>query len=478
MPSASPCSFNSGAGDNGYQVASSNSKCWIAQADSGGFDLRQYGAIPDNSTDNLSATQAALNAAVAGCGKLALPPGTVYDSAVVSANVPANCSVSIVGAGSGVSRVRDGTGADFIHLTLNGQTSSAHVRGFTCVASAPDSGTCIRFYEGGSADPSQTSQSDLHDIVGLGSDGINVANYWTNIFYNDFVSNILFTNVGCYGPSTPLGNCINLNGGTTVSGIYNIRNLDVSRVAYGVVYGSYIQGVNISQSNFVRTVAGVYVPGVIVAQNQLTVSSSQCGYSTYCIEDQAGVGDASYLGNYFNLSLANETGFKGPCVSCTFTGNTTTAFSTTGTVGIEITATQGGCTISGNTFNGAAVGVKLDSGTICSVSGATNSFLNNTANLTSASALSFIYGLPVAFASTSVSGAVDNGSGMVRLTVASSANFVIGEVVIVSGVGGLINGISFSEVCVILAVPDSTHIDLNLGFGGSYTSGGWVSTLP
>lgn len=63
VPSASACSLNAGAGDNGSQVESADGKCWIARFPSGPLDIRQFGAIGDSSTDNTAAIQNALNAA-------------------------------------------------------------------------------------------------------------------------------------------------------------------------------------------------------------------------------------------------------------------------------------------------------------------------------------------------------------------------------------------------------------------------------
>lgn len=73
LASGSACSLNSGAGDNGSQVQSANSKCWIAQFPAAVVDVLQFGAKGDMSVDST----AAINAAVAAVGALA-NGGTVY----------------------------------------------------------------------------------------------------------------------------------------------------------------------------------------------------------------------------------------------------------------------------------------------------------------------------------------------------------------------------------------------------------------
>jgi hypothetical protein len=62
-----------------------------------------------------------------------------------------------------------------------------------------------------------------------------------------------------------------------------------------------------------------------------------------------------------------------------------------------------------------------------------------------------------------------------RLTVNDTSNFVTGEVVSTSGVGGVPNANTIASIVVI----DATHIDLaGITFSGTYTSGGIVAAMP
>jgi hypothetical protein len=74
--SASACSLNSGAGDGGSQIPTSDSKCWLAVWPATGADIREFGAIDrTGATDYSTAYQNAINA-LAGTGNaLSLPAG-------------------------------------------------------------------------------------------------------------------------------------------------------------------------------------------------------------------------------------------------------------------------------------------------------------------------------------------------------------------------------------------------------------------
>jgi len=72
----------------------------------------------------------------------------------------------------------------------------------------------------------------------------------------------------------------------------------------------------------------------------------------------------------------------------------------------------------------------------------------------------------------SVTGAANNGSGLIRLTVSNANAWITGATVAVASVGGVPNATGSWVITVI----DSTHIDLQAStFAGSYTSGGTVA---
>jgi hypothetical protein len=76
--------------------------------------------------------------------------------------------------------------------------------------------------------------------------------------------------------------------------------------------------------------------------------------------------------------------------------------------------------------------------------------------------------------SITVSGAADNGSGLIRLTVTSTSGWSTGQNVSVWNVGGVPNANGIWTITVV----DATHLDLQGStFAGAYTSGGLVGNF-
>src|SRR5262245_3249034 len=74
--------------------------------------------------------------------------------------------------------------------------------------------------------------------------------------------------------------------------------------------------------------------------------------------------------------------------------------------------------------------------------------------------------------SVAVSGAVNNGSGLIRLTVASTAGWTTGDSKTIASVGGVPN----AHGTFLITVISGTQIDLQGStFAGTYTSGGYVA---
>jgi len=82
---------------------------------------------------------------------------------------------------------------------------------------------------------------------------------------------------------------------------------------------------------------------------------------------------------------------------------------------------------------------------------------------------------PNAVTYRTVTGAINNGSGLIRLTVATTNGMITGQYVTVQDVGG----VSAANENWTITVIDSTNVDLQGSvFAGTYTSGGYLINNP
>ena len=103
--SGSACSLNAGNGDNGSQVKSANSLCWIANFPSGPRGVKEWGAYGDGSHDDTTAVQAAVTSLPTSGGTINFPQGTYKLSSTIQVgngtSSAASTTTGIVLAGDG-----------------------------------------------------------------------------------------------------------------------------------------------------------------------------------------------------------------------------------------------------------------------------------------------------------------------------------------------------------------------------------------
>jgi len=160
-----------------------------------------------------------------------------------------------------------------------------------------------------------------------------------------------------------------------------------------------------------------------------------------------GSGDTIWL-NEGSASITNTTGEEGRW--STYLGLRCGTHVTTGSY---------------NTFGGFESGERVTTGSY-------NTFFGEAAGIyaTTASSNTVVgWKAMLGRAPQTVSGAADNGSGLIRLTVASTASWTTGMVAVVSSVGG----VTAANGSWTITVVDATHVDLQSStFSGAYTSGG------
>jgi hypothetical protein len=445
-----------------------------------GVDLREFGDVPDDTTDNSTAMQNALTWAATSGGTLLIPPGTTYYAVGPTATLPANATVTFQGQGPNLSLLRPASGQNGLTLLSGTAQSSIHVDGIGFLASGAGAGDAIHFTANGATVFSQTTV--ISNATFRGADGYGASDYWANGFYTDLVSNINFLNDTFYGTNgTYHGTGINLAGGTGLGVIYNVSASNFQALNKGINLGNNIQGLTISQGNFTPDNYGVYVGPGLSGLDQISVVASQFNQNTVGIDLLSPVVNVVLSGgNLFSVNATNETAiYIAEADQCSITGNAINGINFTipsSAIGIDIEGVEGtrGCAISGNSMSLLDTAVKLGSGTAWNkVSG--NQWGQNNTKITSASINNEISGLGLL--STTVTNAVNDESGGTLLTVGSTSGFVTGEWVMVAGVGGI--PILSAAGLAQIVVSDSSHLDLvNTGFGGTYTSGGVVWAVP
>jgi hypothetical protein len=106
-PGSAPCSLDSGAGDGGSQVRSSDGKCWIARF-SDAPDVREWGVACDATTDDSAAINAALRLGVTiaipslacrAANTIVVPPGAGLRGATFNTQEPPSGSQVICDLG-------------------------------------------------------------------------------------------------------------------------------------------------------------------------------------------------------------------------------------------------------------------------------------------------------------------------------------------------------------------------------------------
>lgn len=164
---------------------------------------------------------------------------------------------------------------------------------------------------------------------------------------------------------------INLTGALATVFKYSIlHNMDrcgFFGCATAVQYGSYAQGLTISQTNFVNGITGVLIPtGATGALSQLQLNSCEFTLTGVSVNIQAPIFEVQIYGcliivadNTNGIQITAAIGYS------TFVGNVFVTNSLdVSTGGIVVAGAATDCMITGNTFQGLSTGISLGAATI------------------------------------------------------------------------------------------------------------------
>lgn len=385
--SAAACALNSGAGDGGSQIPSADGNCWIANFPSGPYDVREWGAKADGSTDNFTAVSEDLAYASANGGGIYFGTG-IYK---INSQLVWPDNVSAYGSGrpnqfspSGTS----GTTLDFSGLPANtdGIFSSSQLQTvvFRDMQVVNATGSCFNI------DAVYFSMENV-TIGYCGKYGLDMP--LSSFLYT--LNNVLVTNNGLDGIN--LGNAETVTGCCTTANFTNVYS--IANAGNGIVIDWYVNTNFIGsaadqngQYGFVAKNAQVNFMGTDAESNQLS------GYEFLA-------SDVTFIGSRGAINNQSAT-----------SGQANVILSNNSKVGI---------------FNASDVNASTPSPSVVAISGSTVNVYNNgfsaTASVDGTSQLNAIS------PDTVVISASIGGSALISGACASTTNSVVG-VVTTSGV--------------------------------------------
>jgi hypothetical protein len=244
-----------------------------------------WGADPSGAGDSAGA----FNSALAATPLIQFPAGTFKFRSRITFTLSSRLkAVKITGAGPDITTLVFLSG-DGITINYGSGNNAAYVGDLTCVTDSTGSGTCLTLTASAPLNSEGIQAPSLiQNFNCRGSDGYGVSFFWSICVLVHNVSDVNFINdymTGTNGLPYARGNVpsyhgvgVRLDGSAETPVIYNFDNVQLNQLEFGIVYGSYIQGVTVVNSNFTANNIGIYSPpGDAGFPGQLVVTNSQFG---------------------------------------------------------------------------------------------------------------------------------------------------------------------------------------------------------
>ncbi len=339
-----------------------------ANAFAGCASILSYGGNNTDSADNT----AALASAISAQGSQAcvfFPAGTYEFLENASETLPSGvASLTLVGSGQDVTDLVWPSGGG---LTINyqGQDDSVHVRDLSILTGTTDAGSGLALVQASAvADPANTPPTTVDNVTIRGADGYAVTDYWADGISDDGVSNVNVNNTSITGAGgasySTTGTGINIYGSSaTIPVAFNLSNSFIQYVGTGFQYGSYTQGVTISQSNFTGDNYGVVSLSGETGLDQLSMTDNQINANVNVFL-QSPITGLQLSNNYFIVPTNGIGVYLDAYSSFTYNGNIMQGSGLgNNTNGLVATTNDGGSgVISGNTMNGFTTAIWLQTG--------------------------------------------------------------------------------------------------------------------
>ena len=332
--------------------------------DQGQFNVLWAGA--DGSGTNPSDT-AFLNAAAVS-NTIYIPTGRYRLNNTFAKSIgPGNASFKIFGDSmeSSILYFPTNKGIYISYNTGAGSNSIAHVRDLSITAGQAGGGSGLVL-----AFPSSNAIgggfSDVTNVKIRGDDGVAFL-YWADGLYVSGVSSLNITGLVVTSAQnySSAGIGISLVGNSVGSIVYNVNSCILDFLRIGIVYGNYIQGVTVSNTNFTNCGYGILIDANETGLDQLTVVGCQMQTINSNIIASSPIGNIQISANLLSFESPSSTGYlvQGNFSNFSAIGNTFAGSSTTSSQGgISIPSGASGV-ITGNVFIIMTFGIYLQSGT-------------------------------------------------------------------------------------------------------------------
>lgn len=318
-----------------------------------------YGCVGDGQTNNDQCLQQLFNACLAKCSIQFEAGNFVFNSPYSYAfTKQGDQAVSIIGRGQGTTTLTFNSGG--ISLTYSANTNfrnSAHFRDLSFVQSNANVGTAVSIHGTGSL---QVDPTTFDNVTFQG---------WLLGVLLDTVSTVNFNGVTFNAGSSTNATGISLQGNPSIQSYgtqFQIANSQFLGGALGILYGQYIQGVEIINSQFgggIKTAA--LVPENITGPTQLAIYNSIIDTSSYGFLIQNAIPAFLYSNNTQTVA-ANSTGIliQAYATDSIMNSNFFGAGDGSGSFGVYGQSSVGtNMTIAQNNFSGFNAGIYLDKAT-------------------------------------------------------------------------------------------------------------------
>lgn len=482
LPGTSACSTDDGASC----VDSSDGKSWVGQFPSTGADLRQWG-VSSTATDNTTALRNAL--CTSGLTNFSIPPGTYKFASAISCTLSATGvqSYKISGAGSDVSNLEyDGSTGTALTLTCGTTYTAFHFRDFTIQTNQAGGATGLAISCLAANSDEYVPFNDITNVSFRGADGYAQTDYWTTGYSltdtTQWNLTTYCTGAGHgsgYAGASNSGTCAALAGASaSLNGVvFNFIGSTFNLVSAGISYGSDIQGVTVSQSNFTGCYLGVLVPSGGASQDELTIENgNQFNCAGAGVQDNSGINALIATGNLL-IVPSGAIGFDlEKYYNFTIADNHFNAVTNAAGTGVKVNVAIGGTNsiVDRNILVGLGTGITITSSATTPITlgrgnrwaSVTTPIVNNVASVSFANTVS-ILGAP-AFGIIS-SASLSNDSGFLEGAFSSTAGYYTGQWVLVEAINPTTPQNSVTTPSQI-TVSGSNIIFANFGYSSGYSN--------